>query len=262
MTDGVRGVILDVDGTVVRGDEPLAGARAGLDAIEAAGLRRLFVSNNPTKAPAAYESRFARAGFDVSADEVVTAATTTTAYLADRDDDARHYVVGEDGLRELLREAGLELVTDPTRATVLVASIDRDFDYDELCVAMRVLADDSVAFVGTDPDMVIPAADGDVPGSGAVINAIAGVAGRDPDIVLGKPSRPATDLVLSRIGLPAERCLVVGDRLDTDVAMGAAAGMTTALVRTGVTDDAALAASEVDPDYVLDSLADLDGILR
>jgi 4-nitrophenyl phosphatase len=127
---------------------------------------------------------------------------------------------------------------------------------------MRVLADDSVAFVGTDPDMVIPAADGDVPGSGAVINAIAGVAGRDPDIVLGKPSRPATDLVLSRIGLPAERCLVVGDRLDTDVAMGAAAGMTTALVRTGVTDDAALAASEVDPDYVLDSLADLDGILR
>jgi 4-nitrophenyl phosphatase len=263
MTDGIRGVILDVDGTVVRGDDPLPGSRAGLDAIEEAGLRRLFVSNNPTKAPAAYESRFARAGFDVTADEVVTAATATTAYLADRDDeDARHYVVGENGLRGLLREAGLELVTDPATATVLVASIDRGFDYDELCVAMRVLGDDSVAFVGTDPDMVIPAADGDVPGSGAVINAIAGVAGRDPDIVLGKPSRPTRDLVLSRIGLPPERCLVVGDRLDTDVAMGASAGMTTALVRTGVTDDAALAASDVEPDYVLDSLADLTDVLR
>jgi 4-nitrophenyl phosphatase len=253
----IRGVILDVDGTVVRGDEPIPGARAGLDWIEEAGLRRLFVSNNPTKPPAAYESRFARAGFDVSATEVVTAGSATTSYLAEHHGDDPLYVVGEDGLRTILREAGLNLVPDPTEASVLVASLDREFDYDELRVAMRLLGSDSVAFVGTDPDMVIPAAEGDIPGSGAIVHAIAGVAGRDPDIVLGKPSEPTRELVRSRIGLHPRECLVVGDRLDTDVAMGAAAGMTTALVTTGITDRAALTASDVEPDHVLDSLADL-----
>jgi 4-nitrophenyl phosphatase len=253
----VRGVILDVDGTVVRGDDPIPGAKAGLDLLDDRGLRRLFVSNNPTKPPAAYESRLARAGFDISADEIVTAATVTTAYLRDNYGDAPHFLVGEDGLRTLMTDAGLTLTSDPADARVLVASIDRDFDYDRLAVAMRVLQDDSVAFVGTDPDMVIPAAAGDIPGSGAVIHAIAGVAGRDPDIVLGKPSHPTQDLVRSRIGLDPADCLVVGDRLDTDIALGARAGMTTALVTTGIAETPALVDAPVEPDYVLDSLAEL-----
>jgi 4-nitrophenyl phosphatase len=256
----LSGVILDVDGTVVRGDEALPGARAGLDLIEERGLRRLFVSNNPTKPTEAYEGRFARAGLDATADEVVTAATVTIAYLRNHYQGERHFVVGEDGLRSLLAEAGVALTTDPDEATVLVASIDRAFDYETLCTAMDVLRKESIPFVGTDPDMVIPAAAGDIPGSGAVIHAIAGVAGRDPDIVLGKPSLPARDLVVSRLGLAPEECLVVGDRLDTDIAFGARAGMTTALVRTGIADDDDLAASDVRPDYVLDSLADLDRV--
>jgi 4-nitrophenyl phosphatase len=256
----LEGVILDVDGTVVRGDEPIPGARTGLEWIDDVGLGRLFVSNNPTKPPEAYERRFERAGFAVRADEILTAATVTTTYLTEHHGDDRHYVVGEEGLRDLMRAAGLELVTDPSAATVLVASIDREFDYDDLATAMRVLRDDSVAFVGTDPDMVIPAAEGNVPGSGAVINAIAGAAGRDPDIVLGKPSDPARALVRSRLGLRPSECLVVGDRLDTDVAMGSMAGMTTALVTTGVTDEETLAASDVEPDYVLDSLAELSAV--
>jgi 4-nitrophenyl phosphatase len=260
----LEGVILDVDGTVVRGDEPIPGARAGLEWIDDVGLRRLFVSNNPTKPPAAYGRRFERAGFDVAPEEILTAATVTTTYLSEHHGDDRHYVVGEEGLRDLMRAAGLELVTDPSAATVLVASIDREFDYDDLEVALRVLRDDSVAFVGTDPDMVIPAAGGDAPGSGAVIHAIAGVAGREPGVVLGKPSDPALALIRSRLGLRASECLVVGDRLDTDIAMGSTSGMTTALVTTGVTDEATLAASDVEPDYVLDSLAELpelDGLL-
>jgi 4-nitrophenyl phosphatase len=205
----------------------------------------------------AYESRFARAGFDVSADEILTAATATTSYLAETYGDVPYYLVGEEGLRELMVDAGLTLTSDPTDARVLVASIDRDFDYDRLADAMRALRDETVAFVGTDPDMVIPTANGDIPGSGAVIHAIAGVAGRDPDIVLGKPSAPTQALVRSRLGLDPADCLVVGDRLDTDIALGARAGMTTALVTTGVTDTASLDDATYEPDYVIDSLAEL-----
>ena len=94
-----------------------------------------------------------------------------------------------------------------------------------------------------------------------MIGAIANVAGRDPHTMLGKPSTTMRDAVLERLGLDPEEILIVGDRLDTDVALGEATGMTTALVRTGVTDDAALSASPTRPDHVLDSLASLPSIL-
>jgi len=256
-----RGVVLDVDGTVVRGDEPIPGAAEGLDRLERAGLRRLFVSNNPTKRPPAYAERLRRAGFDAHPDEIVTAGTITTDYLADNHADDALFVVGEDALVEQLTDAGLTVVTDETRADAAVLSIDRTFDYDRLCAALRVCDDEEVTLVGTDPDMVIPAAEGDLPGSGAIINAVAGVVGRDPDVMLGKPSDPAQRIVRERLGLPPGDCLVVGDRLDTDIALGERAGMTTALVRTGVTDDRDLERSDVSPDYVLESLADVGTIL-
>jgi 4-nitrophenyl phosphatase len=256
-----RGVILDVDGTVVRGDEPIRGAADGLRALDEAGLRRVFVSNNPAKPPAAYEARFARAGFEVSADEVVTAGTVAARYFREGRPDAEVYVVGEPGLVEMLTDAGVSVVDDPDDATVYLASVDRSFDYETLCEALSVLDDDSVAFVGTDPDVVIPAAERDVPGSGAIINAVAGVAEREPDAVLGKPSETAREMALERLGTAPEETLVVGDRLDTDVALGDRFGMTTVLVRSGVTDEEALARAPIEPDHVLDSLGDVGRVL-
>jgi len=256
-----RGVVLDVDGTVVRGDEPIPGAAEGLDRLGRAGLRRLFVSNNPTKRPPAYAERLRRAGFDAHPDEIVTAGTITTDYLADHHADDALFVVGEDALVEQLHDADLTVVTDGSRADTVVVSIDRSFDYDRLSAALRACDDESVTIVGTDPDMVIPAAEGNLPGSGAIINAVAGVVGRDPDVMLGKPSEPAQRIVRDRLGFPPADCLVVGDRLDTDIALGERAGMTTVLVRTGVTDDRDLARSDVRPDYVFDSLADVRSIL-
>jgi 4-nitrophenyl phosphatase len=272
----VRGVILDVDGTVVRGDEPLPGAAAGLAAIDDAGLRRLFVSNNPTRPPEDYERRLGRAGFDVDTEEVITAGSVSARYLADHHADDRVAVVGDPGLVDLLREAGLSVVTvgadaDGTSGTttgrdapavdVLVASIDREFHYRTLRNCLRVLDDPDVTFLGTDPDVVIPAPEEDLPGSGAMIDAIANVVGRDPAAILGKPSRITRDAALDRLGLVPEEVLVVGDRLDTDVALAEGSGMRTALVRTGVTDDADLEASPIRPDHVLDSLSGLEAIL-
>jgi 4-nitrophenyl phosphatase len=257
-----RGVILDVDGTVVRGDEPIPGARDGVQTLEERGLERVFVSNNPTKPPSAYESRLGRAGFDVTADEVITAGTVTVEYFARRRPEDDLYVVGERGLVEILDDAGLSVVDSRADADVLVASIDRSFDYDTLCEALWLLEDDDVAFVGTDPDMVIPAVERDVPGSGAVINAIAGVSGRDPDTVLGKPSETARTMALDRLGVSASETIVVGDRLDTDIELGARYGMTTVLVETGVTDETTLATSSVEPDFVVESLGEIERVFE
>ncbi|MBB6645352.1 HAD-IIA family hydrolase [Halobellus ruber] len=265
----LRGVIFDVDGTLVRGDEPLPGAAAGLAAVDDAGLRRLFVSNNPTKPPADYERRLGRAGFDVDSEEVITAGSVSARYLSAHHAGESVAVVGEPGFVDLLRQEGLtvrivgsEPGAEPTpRPDVLVASIDREFHYRTLRRCLRLLDDPDVTFLGTDPDVVIPAPEGNVPGSGAVIDAIANVVGRDPAAILGKPSRTTRDMALERLGLRPEEVLVVGDRLDTDIALAEGSGMRTALVRTGVTDDAALDGSPIRPDHVLDSLAALESLL-
>ncbi len=255
-----RGAVIDVDGTVVRGDDPIPGAPAGYRRIREAGIETLFVSNNPTKTPPAYVDRLGTAGYDVDVDRVITAGTVTTEYLRAHHAADDLLCLGAPGLLDQLREAGLSTTDDVEAADALVASIDPEFDYDDLCTALWAL-DRGIPFIGTDPDIVIPAPARDVPGSGAVIRAVAAVAERDPDIVLGKPSDPAIRLIRERLPYPPEDCLVVGDRLNTDIELGARAGMTTALVRSGVTDEATLADGDVEPDYVLDDLGEIDRVI-
>ncbi|MEA1931080.1 HAD-IIA family hydrolase [Halohasta litorea] len=255
-----NGIVLDVDGTVVRGDEPIPGAAAGLAAVSQAGLDRVFLSNNPTKRPAAYESRFETAGFDVDREEVFTAGTITTEYLRSEHADDRLFVIGDPGLDSQLLAADLSLTDDPEAADALVASMDREFGYQSLCDAIVAL-DDEIPFIGTDPDMLIPQTGYNIPGTGAMLHAIEGVTDREVDVICGKPSDFARRTVLDYLGCPPEECLVVGDRLNTDIELGAAAGMTTVLVRTGITNAETLADSPTTPDYVLDSLAELEAVL-
>ena len=255
-----RGAIVDVDGTLVRGEQVVPGARAGIEALREAGCDVLFVSNNPTSHHEAYRERLIALGFTVAADEMVTSGTVTAEVLATDHPADPVFVVGEPGLKRQLESVGITLTDEPTDARVLVASIDRSFSYDTLVRAMQALRGGAV-FVGTDPDMTIPTEDGEVPGSGAMIHAIEGVTGRTVDRMMGKPSTATIDVIRGRLGVPLESTLVIGDRLDTDIAMGARVGMTTVLVRSGVTTDSELEASTIEPDYVVDSLEEIGSIL-
>ncbi|MEF8840920.1 MAG: HAD-IIA family hydrolase [Haloarculaceae archaeon] len=257
-----RGAVLDLDGTVYRGRDPIPGAPEAIERLRERGLALLFLSNNPTKSREAYVERLDRMGIEVEADEVLSAGTVTTRYLAEHHADDALFVVGSPGLLDQFEEAGLGVTGDPEAADALVASYDHGFGYDDMTDAYRAVGEGG-AFVGSDPDVVIPAGNGRmVPGSGAIVNACAGVLEREPDHVLGKPSPETVEMAREAIGVPLEDCLVVGDRLNTDLAFGERAGMTTVLARTGVTDERRLAASEVEPDHVIDSLADVDTVLE
>ncbi|QKY18998.1 HAD-IIA family hydrolase [Halolamina sp. CBA1230] len=263
-----HGAILDVDGTILRGEEPLPGADVGLATLDARGVRRLFVSNNPTRPPAAYAETLRRAGIDAEPDEILTAGASTVAYLGRHHAGETVYLVGERGLREQLENAGFDVVVagkhgNPERGVdVAVVSIDREFDYDTLTTAARTVRSEALPIVGSDPDAVIPAAEGDVPGSGAMIAAVTGTVEREAEAVLGKPHAITRELALDRLDCDAADCLVIGDRLDTDIALGADAGMTTVLVRSGVTDDARIERSSVTPDHVVDDLSGIDAVLE
>jgi 4-nitrophenyl phosphatase len=256
------GVVLDLDGTVYRGGSPIPGAPEAIQRLRDRGLSVLFFSNNPTKTRADYATRLREMGIEASEDEVLSAGTVTTEYLREHHTADPTYVLGAPGLYEQLEAADLTLTDDKEATEVLVTSWTDDFDYRAMTLAYRA-GKDGATFLGTDPDRLVPASgDRMVPGSGAITNAVAGVLEREPDHVLGKPSEEAVRLAHEALGVPLSECLVVGDRLNTDLALGERAGMTTVLVRTGVTTDAHLETTDLSPDYVLDSLADLDTLFE
>jgi 4-nitrophenyl phosphatase len=256
---GFEGVVFDVDGTLVRGRTAIPGAVEAVQAVREAGARVAFVTNNPTRTPKSYVGKLKAAGIEATADEVVTSGTSTVAFLeAEHPGDAA-FVVGEQGLASQIANADLGVVDDPTAADGVVASIDREFTYDRLTRALRAFDAGVEWFVGSDPDRTIPTDEGLVPGSGAIVESVAAVAERRPDAVLGKPHPFTQTLVFDRLGCDPSDALVVGDRLDTDVAFGADAGATTALVETGIAVRADVQASDVTPDHVL---ADVTGVLE
>ncbi|MDQ2049024.1 HAD-IIA family hydrolase [Natronolimnohabitans sp. A-GB9] len=259
MTD-YEAAILDVDGTIVRGEELLANVADGLHALDDAGIDRLLFSNNPTRGSDYYGAKLEPHGIDVDPQSVLTSATVSAAYLARTHPNERVYLIGNERLEAILEEAAVELTADPTTADVVLGSFDRGFSYGTLQESLQAL-ENGIPFYGTDPDVTIPVDGGQIPGTGAILAAMEAAAGREPDAILGKPSSIAATAALDRLEADPERTLVVGDRLDTDIALGERAGMTTALVLTGVTDRTDIEAGSVQPDYVLESLADVETLL-
>lgn len=255
------GAILDLDGTVYRGDDLLPGVAGAIDRLRTAGLELLFFSNNPTKSGDAYVDRLRGMGLDVQPGEACSAGDVTTEYLLETHPEDAIMLVGSPGLCDQFESAGLSLTSDPAATEVLVGSWTDEFGYEDMLAALRAV-DDGTAFLGTDPDRTVPARAGVIPGSGAVVGALSATLGRDPDAMLGKPSEPALRFALDRLAVDPGACLVVGDRLGTDIALGERAGMTTALVRSGVTGEEDVIAGDVDPDHVLDSLADIGTVLE
>ena len=253
-------VVFDLDGTVVHGGSLIDGAEQSLAAVREAGLDVLFLTNNPTRSASDWAEHLTEQGIEASADEVLTSAVATVEYLDAHHAEAPTLPIAGETVVEQLRDSEVAFVEEPDTAEVVVAGFDLEFDYGDLTRGLRALLD-GATLVGTDPDRWVPTTEGPIPGSGAVTGALAEAAEVEPEAVLGKPSAETIDLALDRLVAPPEACLLVGDRLDTDVAMGERAGMATALVLTGASDREALANSEIQPDHVLDSIAEVPGLL-
>ena len=259
----LEGAVIDLDGTVYLGDRPVDGAREGIERLREAGLELVFLTNNPIEERSVYRDRLRALGIDAATEEIVTAAWIAADYLATTHPEDAALVLGEPALVEELRDAGVDVTSDPDRATVVLASMDRSLEYADIRAALEAFDGDPVPrFYATNPDRTCPTATGEVPDAAATIGAIEGTTGRELDGVLGKPSRFAAEAACRRLDTTPERCLVVGDRLETDVEMGRTAGMTTALVLSGVTDRDAVSASVIEPDYVLDSLVEIGSVLQ
>lgn len=250
------GYIFDLDGTTFLGEALLPTVAETVTALRIAGRRTVFLSNNPTHTRADYAARLVRLGLPVAPEEIIHSSLVMVNFLCRRLPGARLFVIGEAPLCAELAAAGFELTEDPQRVDAVIASFDRTFTYRKLQIAFDAIRA-GARFFATNADRFCPVPGGGEPDAAAIIAAVEACTGAQVEAVVGKPSPYTIEAILHLIQLPAGQCLITGDRLETDIAMGLNAGMDTALVLTGATDAAALAASPIRPTYVLERLADL-----
>lgn len=255
------GYLFDLDGTIYLGEELIPRADRTVAALRERGARVLFLSNKPIARRDSYAAKLTKLGIPADADDVVNSPLASARYLATSHPDARVMVLGELPLLDELREAGVTLagaVEEAAEETdIVLVSWDRALHYDQLNAAHQALVR-GARFFATNPDVVCPLEGGrTVPDSGASIAYLQASTGRTVEVMIGKPSPIITEMALAGIGLAPEQCLMVGDRLDTDMAMGETAGLDTALVLTGVTSREELGQSGRKPTWVVESVADL-----
>ncbi len=256
--------IFDLDGTVYLGDSLLPAAGETIRALRAQGRRTIFVSNNPTRTRQDYAAKLTRLGLATPPGDVITSAVVLVEFLKRELPGGRLFVVGEAPLKAELGAAGftglalsgVEGVTDPQRVDAVIASFDRTFDYAKLQTAFDAIRF-GARFFATNADAYCPTPSGGEPDAAAVIAAIEACTGVRVEAVVGKPSRNMLEAVMGLVDLPAARCLMIGDRLETDIQMALNAGMDSALTLTGAASKAALAAVDIRPTYILATLADL-----
>lgn len=252
--------LIDLDGVVYIGDHAVPGAVDALHAARSVGQRHVFVTNNASRTPVEVAAHLGALGVDAHQEDVLTSSQAGAALLARRlPAGSTVLAVGGPGVAAALAEVDLEAVTDlGARPVAVMQGFGRD-------VAWRHLRDAALAvqggalWVATNLDRTLPVPGGRAPGNGMLVAAVAEAAGRAPDLVAGKPEAALLDEAVRRTG--AQRPLVVGDRLDTDIAAAVRAGLPSLLVLTGVTDPSGLQAAvpAERPTYVS---GDLSGLLR
>lgn len=222
-------LFVDLDGVVYRGRQAVPHA---VEVLAEFPGRVLYVTNNASRPPETVAAQLAGYGLPARPEDVVTSAQAAAVHLASvLPRRARVLVTGGEGLRQAVAENGLRLTASAEDADAVVQGFSPELTWKDLAEASYALAR-GIPWVASNTDMSVPTARGIAPGNGTFVAAVASATGRQP-IVTGKPHPPIMNLARARAN--AVRPLVIGDRLDTDIAAARAAGMPSLLVLTGVT---------------------------
>lgn len=245
-------LLLDLDGTLFRGEAAVPGAPEALDRLRAKGKRLVFMTNNSSRTAQDVTEKLLGLGFAAAPQEVVTSSSVTSELLASRGITSA-FVVGESGIRGSLQEHGIALVGADDRADCVVVGWDRDATYGSLrdaCVHVQRGA----MLVATNPDTAFPAGGVLWPGAGALLSVITSTTGAQPEVI-GKPFPAIFEASLEAAG--GGRPLVVGDRLDTDIAGASDLGWDSLLVLSGIASRDDLGEASAIPTFVGEDVAAL-----
>lgn len=250
--EDIRGVICDMDGVLWRGSEPLPGMADFFQLMQDAAMPYMLASNNSSRSPAQYVQKINGMGVDSVREENIVNSGLATANFLTREYPigADVHVVGGDGLRQVITDAGFPLVDDG--AEVVVVGLEFNITYEHLRrAALQIRA--GARFIGTNPDPSFPSPEGLIPGTGSILAALETATDQKAEVI-GKPYAPMFEYALDRLGTDPAHTLMIGDRISTDIAGAVALGMKTAMVFTGVNTPDDLVQSDVQPDVAYEDM--------
>ncbi|MBD0382276.1 HAD-IIA family hydrolase [Paenibacillus sedimenti] len=252
----VEGFVIDLDGTVYKGNQAIDGVVQTIAYVRSIGKRIVFLSNRGNISRAMCHDNLKRMGLDVHEEEIILSSTVAAAYIKRHYEEAEVWVLGDEGLRDELRVTGVRLASNPESADWLLITLHETLTYRDLNEAFRAVRH-GARIMATNEDRMFPSENGlsiDVAG---MIGAITSATGQEVELVIGKPSAIMAEAALSKLSLPPEQVLMIGDSVESDIRLGKRAGMKTALVLTGAWTREEAEASPVEPDWIWDSLAEL-----
>jgi 4-nitrophenyl phosphatase len=254
--ENIRALILDMDGVLWRGDQAIGDLPAIFAKIARLGLKFILATNNATRSVQQFVDKVASFGVTIEPWQVINSAQATAHYLSQKHPEGGPvYVVGEEGLIAALQEKGFYPADNKPLA--VIAALDHGLTYEKLRTA-TLLIRGGAAFIGTNPDRTFPTPDGQVPGAGSILAFLEAAADVQP-LVIGKPGPAMYQFALERLGTTPEETLIVGDRLETDIAGAQQLGSPCALVLSGVTSPEQARQWEPAPDLIAEHL---ENVLR
>ena len=247
-----------MDGVVWRSDAPIGDLAAIFSRIRERGLKFVFATNNSTKTSEQYVEKLKEFGVDVEPWQVVTSSQAAAHAMAQKfPPGTKVFMIGEDGLRIPLEEKGFEILSieDAPQAKAVVMGLDREVNFQKL-VEATLLIRNGIPFYATNTDKTFPTPRGQIPGAGAWISVITTATNVEP-IVAGKPFPFLMELSLEKLGTLPQETLVIGDRVETDIAAGQGVGCPTALVLSGVSTREQAEAWKPKIEFIANDLAEL-----
>ena len=258
-----NGFIFDLDGTVYLSDRLITEADRVIRLIKGKGRKVVFLSNKPIQSREDYASKLTRLGIPTQPEEVINSTFVMVNYLEKNAPNARLFVVGETPFVEELKRAGFTITEEPKEIDYVIVAFDRTFDYRKLNISYQAIKL-GAHFVATNPDRTCPVEGGEIPDCAGMIAAIEAVTQKKVEAIVGKPSPLMIQAAMDVMELKPEDCILIGDRLETDIKMGQEAKIATGIVLTGVTDVETLKEikhTSSQPDFVLESIADVENLL-
>lgn len=230
-------ILSDLDGVVWRGEEPIRENVEAIKELKSLGLKVAFFTNNSTLTRRDYALKLSKIGVSTLEGEVVNSAYAVSRFLLENHGKSTVYPVGEAGLIEELKIGGHNIVLNPSTrefeiVEFVVVGLDKSFNYEKLRIASRLIRR-GAHFIATNMDATLPVANGEDPGAGAIVEALTVASGKKPDYIVGKPNSYMVELACRMFNVEKREVLIVGDRVETDIACGFKSGIDSVLVLTG-----------------------------
>ncbi len=249
-----KAFIIDMDGVIIKGSKIIQGADMFVERLKKGGYKFLFLTNNSYHTALESRERLLKVGIDVSENSFYTSAMATASFLEYQKPKCSAYVIGGNGLLKELENIGIH-ITDNNPDYVIIGETE-DYDYPKIIEA-SLLIQEGAKFIATNPDITGPSKRGHVPACGALTAPIEKASGVAPYFI-GKPNPAMMYWARRKLGVHSANCFLIGDRMDTDIVGGIESGMTTCLVLTGVTSKEAVPAFPYQPDYIFNSVEEID----